>query len=390
MQAGSSLQSCAGIRVLDAATNIAGPYGASLLADLGAEVIKVEPLRGDPMRAYPPRADGTTTQFAAINHDKRYLALDLRTADGQALLHELVGHADVLIQNVRAGHEAALGLDAPACHAANPRLIHATVAAFHPADGDRPGYDMLVQGESGLLDQTGEPDRPPSRIGASAIDHVSGLWLAFAILAALRGPRDHETVRVSMLDAALALLNEKIAAYTVTGEAPQRMGAGTSVTTPHGAFATADGYIVIGAATDEAFRRLATTLGPPLTDERFATQAGRLAQRDELERAVTDALSTQPTESWLATLSGAGIAVGRVSSLPEAVARHRTDSATGMRRHVGSDAIEVVAPPVSFSAERWPPLPLPGAPGRDGEAVLRELGISPDRISALREQGVVG
>jgi len=387
---GSSLRSCAGIRVLDAATNIAGPYGASLLADLGAEVIKVEPLRGDPMRAYPPRADGTTTQFAAVNHGKRYLALDLRTTDGRALLHELVGHADVLIQNVRAGHEAALGLDALACHAANPRLIHATVAAFHPADGDRPGYDILVQGESGLLDQTGEPGRPPSRIGASAIDHVSGLWLAFAVLAALRGPRDSETVRVSMLDAALALLNEKIAAYTVTGEAPRRMGAGTSVTTPHGAFATGDGYIVIGAATDESYRRLATTLGPPLTDERFATQAGRVAHRDELERAVTTALSTHSSEHWLATLSGAGIAVGRVSTLPEAVTRHRTDSATGMRRHVDSEAIEVVAPPVSFSAERWPPLPLPGAPGRDGEAVLRELGIAPDRISALRERGVVG
>ena len=389
VEARSSLRSCAGIRVLDAATNIAGPYGASLLADLGADVIKVEPLRGDPMRAYPPRADGTTTQFAAVNHGKRYLALDLRTPDGRTLLHELVGSADVLIQNARAGHEAALGLDAAACHAANPRLIHATVAAFHPADGDRPGYDMLVQGESGLLDQTGEPDRPPSRIGASAIDHVSGVWLAFAVLAALRGARDRETVRVSMLDAAVALLNEKIAAYAVTGDAPHRMGAGTSVTTPHGAFATADGYIVIGAATDDAFGRLAITLGPPLTDERFATQAGRLSNRDELERAVTTALSARPTEHWLAILSAAGIAAGRVSTLPEAVARHRSDSATGMRRHLDSETVEVVAPAVSFSDERWPALSLPGGPGRDGEEVLREFGIAPARIAALRDRGVV-
>jgi CoA:oxalate CoA-transferase len=385
----SSLKSCAGVRVLDVATNIAGPYAASLLADLGADVIKVEPLRGDPMRAYPPHADGTTTQFAAINHDKRYLALDLRTLEGRELLHELAGHADVLIQNVRAGHEDKLGLDAAACHAASPRLVHATIAAFHPSDGDRPGYDMLVQGESGLLDQTGEPDRPPSRIGASAIDHVSGLWLAFAILAALRGPRDHETVRVSMLDAAAALLNEKIAAYVVTGQAPQRMGAGTSVTTPHGAFATADGYIVIGAATDETFHRLATALGPPLTDERFATQAGRLAHRGGIEAAVTSALTTHSSAHWMATLSAAGVAVGRVATLPEAVERHRAHSATGLRPHIGSDAIEVIAPPVSFSAQPWPALPLPGEPGQDSEAVLTSLGIAPERIADLRERGVV-
>ncbi len=380
----------AGVRVLDAATNIAGPYGASLLADIGAEVIKIEPLAGDPMRAYPPFCDGTTTQFAAVNHSKRYVAIDLRTDGGRALLHELAAGADVLVQNARAGHEAKLGLDAEACHAANPRLIHATVAAFHPADGDRPGYDMIVQGESGLLDQTGEPDRPPSRIGASAIDHVTGLWLAFAVMAALRGPRDRETIRVSMLDVAVGLLNEKASAYLATGEAPQRMGAGTSVTTPHGAFATADGYIVIGAATDAAFLRLARVLGPPLDgNERFVTQAGRLAHREEVESAVTAALSHHTSEHWTEVLSANGLAVGRVASLPEAIERHRGDSNTGLRVVEGSDRIEVLAPAVSFSDERWRPLPLPGATGRDGETVLAAFGVGAERRGELRDQGVI-
>jgi len=360
-----------GIRVLDAATNIAGPYGASLLADLGAEVIKIEPVAGDPMRAYPPACDGTTTQFAAVNHDKRYLTLDLRSEEGRGELHRLVAGADVLVQNARAGHEAKLGLDAESCHDANPRLIHATIAAFHPADGDRPGYDMLVQGESGLLDQTGEPDRPPSRIGASAIDHVTGLWLAFGVLAALRGPRERETVRVSMLDAAVGLLNEKVSATIATGEAPQRMGAGTSVTTPHGAFATADGYIVIGAATDAAFAKLATVLGPPLHgDERFRSQSGRLAHRAEVEGAVTAALAPFGTDHWMSVLGEAGIAAGRVSTLPEAIERHRAFSATGLRSVDGSERIEVVAPAVSFGSHDWPVLPLPGGPGADNEAVL--------------------
>jgi crotonobetainyl-CoA:carnitine CoA-transferase CaiB-like acyl-CoA transferase len=350
----------AGVRVLDAATNIAGPYAASVLADFGAEVIKVEPPNGDPMRAYPPFRDGTTTQFAAVNHAKRYLTLDLRSEAGRAELRELVAGADVLIQNARAGHEAKLGLDAGSCHEVNRRLIHATVAAFHPVDGDRPGYDMLVQGESGLLDQTGEPDRPPSRIGASAIDHATGLWVALGVMAALRGERDREALTVSMLDVAVGLLNEKVSAYIATGEAPQRMGGGTSVTTPHGAFATADGYIVIGAATDAAFSKLARALGPPLEgDERFTTQAGRLAHRQEVEAAVAEALSPHPTNHWLGVLGSAGIAVGRVATLPEAVERHRTDSRTGLRAVEGTE-IEVLAPAVSFGDERWSPLPFPG------------------------------
>jgi crotonobetainyl-CoA:carnitine CoA-transferase CaiB-like acyl-CoA transferase len=379
----------AGVRVLDAATNIAGPYGASLLADIGAEVVKIEPLAGDPMRAYPPFCDGTTTQFAAVNHGKLYMALDLRCDDGRALLHELAASADVLVQNARPGHEAKLGLDAESCHAANPRLIHATVAAFHPADGDRPGYDMLVQGESGLLDQTGEPDRPPSRIGASAIDHVTGLWLAFAVMAALRGPRDRETIRVSMLDVAVGLLNEKASAYIATGEAPQRMGAGTSVTTPHGAFATADGYIVIGAATDAAFSRLARVLGAPLDgDERFLTQAGRLAHREALESAVTAALGEHTSEHWLEVLAANGLAVGRVASLPEAIERHRDHSNTGLRAVEGSDRIEVLAPAASFNGDKWGPLPLPGGPGRDNDAVLAAIGVAPERRAELRDQGV--
>jgi crotonobetainyl-CoA:carnitine CoA-transferase CaiB-like acyl-CoA transferase len=384
------VQALNGIRVLDAATNIAGPYGASLLSDLGADVIKVEPLRGDPMRAYPPAVDGTTTQFAAVNHDKDYVALDLRSPGGRDVLHRLCREADVLVQNMRPGHEAKLGLDAASCHAANPRLVHATVAAFHPADGDRPGYDMLVQGESGLLDQTGEPDRPPSRIGASAIDYVSALWLTIGILGALQGEREREAIRVSMLDAAIGLLNEKVSAFVATGEAPRRMGAGTSVTTPHGAFETADSGIVIGAATDEAFQRLAGTLGPPLDgDERFATQSGRLAHRAEVEGLVTELLGARGADHWIEVLAAAGVAVGRVSPLAEAVARHREASRTGMRAVDGLAGVEVLAPAIAFAHHDWPALARPGAPGRDTDAVLVGLGYDPAEIDALRAAGAI-
>jgi CoA:oxalate CoA-transferase len=378
-----------GIRVLDAATNIAGPYAASTLADFGAEVIKIEPIGGDPMRAYPPKVQDTTTQFAAVNHDKRYVALDLRDPEGRAILHQLARSSDVLIQNVRPGREARLGLAAASCHDANPRLIHATLAAFHPVDGDRPGYDILVQGESGLLHLTGEPDRPPSRLGASVIDHASGVWLALAIVAALAGPRDRTTVRVAMLDVAVALLNEKISAFLTTGEEPTRMGAATSTTTPHGAFATADAHIVIGAASDASFRELARVLGPPIDgDERFATQAGRLAHRAELESQIAAALGRHGAEHWIAALEAVGVPVGRVSTLAESLARHSRDSATGLR-DVDGTGVRVVAPPVVFDDTPWQPLERPGRAGRDSEAVLTEIGIAGETLERLRGHGVV-
>jgi crotonobetainyl-CoA:carnitine CoA-transferase CaiB-like acyl-CoA transferase len=378
------------VRVLDAATNIAGPYAASVLSDFGADVIKVEPIGGDPMRAYPPSVGEITTQWAAVNHDKRYLALDLRQPAGREILGELVRGSDVLIQNVRPGREARLGLDAATCHDANPRLIHATLSAFYPSDGDRPGYDILVQGESGLLHLTGEADRPPSRLGASVIDHVSGLWLALGILAALAGPRERATVRVAMIDVAVALLNEKISAFLATGEEPPRMGAGTTATTPHGAFATNDGYIVIGAATDRTFQALSHALGEhALEDERFATQEGRLQHRDELEAAVAGALALRSTDHWLGVLASAGVPAGRVSSLEESLLRHDHDSHTGLRDVDGS-GIRVVAPPVLLDDDGWAPLTAPGGPGRDADAVLGDLGIGADRVATLRASGVIG
>jgi crotonobetainyl-CoA:carnitine CoA-transferase CaiB-like acyl-CoA transferase len=379
----------AGVRVLDAATNIAGPYAASILADFGADVVKVEPVAGDPMRAYPPSVGEHTTQWAAVNHDKRYLALDLRRPQGREILAELIRGADVLVQNMRPGREARLGLDAASCHDVNPRLVHATLSAFYPADGDRPGYDILVQGESGLLHLTGEPDRPPSRLGASVIDHVSGLWLALGVLAALAGPRERATVQVAMIDVAVALLNEKISAFLATGDEPRRMGAGTTATTPHGAFPTADGYIVIGAATDTTFRALAEALGPPVDgDQRFASQAGRLRHRDELEAAVAQVLRVRDTDHWIAVLEQAGVPVGRVATLKETMLRHERDSATGIRA-VDGTGIRVVAPPLVIEDGGWGALSAPGGPGRDADAVLAELGFSPERVSGLRQAGVI-
>jgi crotonobetainyl-CoA:carnitine CoA-transferase CaiB-like acyl-CoA transferase len=215
------------------------------------------------------------------------------------------------------------------------------------------------------------------------------VWLALAIVAALAGDRDRTTVRVAMLDVAVALLNEKISAFLTTGEEPTRMGAGTSTTTPHGAFPTADAHIVIGAASDASFRELARVLGPPIDgDERFATQAGRLTHRAELESQIVAALAQHGAEHWVAALDAVGVAVGRVSTLAESLARHSRDSATGLRR-VNGTGVRVVAPPVVFNGTPWQPLDCPGEAGRDSDTVLTEIGIDDETLERLRGQGVV-
>ncbi len=381
----------AGVTVIDAGTFLAAPYAAQVLAGFGAEVIKVERLEGDSLRALPPFADGISAGFTSVNASKRSVAIDLGDERGRAVLQDLVRRADVLVHNMRAGRDTAYGLDAQSCHDVNPRLVHGAISAFYAVHGDRPGYDILFQSESGLLDLTGEPDRPPSRIGASAIDHVTGVWMAAGVLAALSGPRDRATVRVSMLDVAVALLSDRISAYTVTGESPTRMGGRTSVTTPLGPFATADAYIVVGAFTDPSFAQLAELLGTPVAgDPRFQSQAGRLAHRDELEGMIENALRARGADEWIALLDRAGVPVARVYTLGEAVARHRELSDTGLRPVRGGDSLEVVAMPVQVQGCGSAPLDLPGPVGADTRAVLVQAGVADGEIDELLAAGVIG
>jgi crotonobetainyl-CoA:carnitine CoA-transferase CaiB-like acyl-CoA transferase len=383
-----------GVRVLDAGLNIAGPYAGSLLADLGADVVKLEPPAGDPARAYPPEVAGTSTLFAAVNHRKRYLSVDLRTAPGREVLQRLVARADVVIQNMRPGKEFALGLDAAACHAVNPRVVHCSVEAFYPDEQSRPGYDLLVQADSGFLHITGEPGGGPVRLPAAIIDHTTGLWTALAAAAALHGDRDRATVRVSMLDVTIGLLNDKISAHMATGEEPVRMGSATSVTTPHGAYPTGDGWVVIGAATDAMFARLARVLdgtgdGGALQDERFTTQRGRLAHRAELDTLITEALRAHDAKHWLRLLSEGDVPAAVVRTLSDAAERHRTLSATGVLQLGDDPRLRVVAPALQIAGHSWQSGEPPGEVGRDTLAVLAELGYAGADIEGLRSAGAL-
>ena len=379
-----------GTVVLDFGMNIAGPYAASILGDFGADVIKIESPAGDSGRSYPPVMNGVSVLFASVNHGKRYLCLDLRHAGAADIVGRLIERADVLIQNLRPRKAVELGIDAATCHDRNPRLVHCSVEAFYPGDGDRPGYDLMVQAESGFLAATGDDAGGPSRTPASVIDHVTSLWVALGAMASLGGYRDRAVVNVTMLDVAMALFNDRASTFVATGESPRRMGSSLATTAPHRSYPTADGDVVVGAANDSLYRKLARLLGPPLEgDDRFDTLPGRLANREELDALVGDALRKETTATWLRRLDDVGVPAASVRQLGEAVERHRTMSATGFHDVPGIPGLSLVAPPVRRDREPWRP-PPPGPIGRDSRAVLRDVvGLDDDAIRTLIDEGVV-
>lgn len=377
-----------GVRVLEFGMNIAAPYGASVLADFGAEVIKVEPLEGDSARHFEPKAGGQSALFAAMNHNRRYLALDLKHPNAHGVIDRLVRRSDVLIQNLRQGRAKALGIDAMSCHAINPRLIHASIEAFYPNEPGRPGWDLMVQAESGMMAMTGEADGPPARTPSAAIDHATGLWTATAILAALAGARDRVVIKVAMLDVALSLLNDRIANFRVDGIEPRRMGSATSVTTAHQAYPTRDGHILIGAANNALFSKLSATLGPPLAgDARFDTHAGRLARRTELNATLCAILARDTTDAWFTRLDAAGVPVAVVRPLASAVERHAAHSATGFA-NLGDSGLSILAPPVQMAGVR-PAAQAPRSIGADSHAILLESGYDEAAVVELRQSGVI-
>ena len=380
----------AGVVVVDFGMNIAGPYAASVLSDFGADVIKVEGPGGDSGRDYPPSPGGVSSLFASVNHGKRYLGLDLRQPGARPVIERLCERSDVVIQNLRPGKAAELGIDAASCHRVNPRLVHCSVEAFYADDGARPGYDLMVQAESGLLGLTGEEHGGPCRTPGSILDHVTSLWVALGAMAALSGKRSCETITVTMLDVAMALLNDRASAFVATGELPRRMGSSLATTTPHRVYPTSDGDLVVGAPNDGLFRKLAALVGPPVEgDDRFADQAGRLAHRGELDGMLERVFRTDTTAAWLQRLDLAGIPAAHVRDLADAVDRHRALSATGFCDLGDIAGLSIVAPPVRIGAEPWQP-PVPGPVGADNRSVLSDvLGFDSFAVDRLAEEGIV-
>ena len=307
-----------GIRVVDLSRVVSGPFCTMSLADMGADVIKIEePGRGDESRAFgPPFLGGESPYFLSINRNKRSCTVNLKCDDGRAILQRLVAQADVLVENFRPGAMARLGLDYAALAPRHPRLVYCSISGFGDSgpDAARPGYDLIVQGESGLMDLTGEADGPPTRIGTSIADLTTGLMAAQGILLALYARQTTargQQVRVAMLDTVVSLLTYNTGNFFATGEAPTRRGNDHPSVVPYQTLRAADGWINLGIANDALWRRYCGAIERPdlRDDPRFATAPERVRHRAHLIPIIESLTAQRSVQDWLDLLGAAGVPV---------------------------------------------------------------------------------
>ncbi|WP_353649291.1 CoA transferase [Nakamurella sp. A5-74] len=399
-----------GIRVLDLTQVLAGPWGTQLLADLGADVIKIEPPGGGDQarRSFISGADtqlgADNAAFRAVNRNKRSVVIDLRSEAGRAVLHRMALGADVVIENFRPGVAERLGIDAATLHCIDPRLIVVSLSGFgtpdHGADdsdlASRPGFDLIAQAMSGLMSVTGTTGGDPVKVGVPITDLTSGMFGVIGLLAALRnrdltGRGDH--VRTSLYQAGLAMLVWESAAYWSTGEEPVPTGSGHRLLSPYEALRTRDNWLVVAANNDKLWRILLQVLdlAPLAGDPRFATNADRLAHRSELAHALEARLITADTAHWTAALISAGVPAAPVRTVGEALADPHTLALqmVGAVDHPLIGTQRVLGVPFRSSAEsRWPGTAAP-AIGAHTREVLLDSGLADVEIDGLVADGVV-
>lgn len=386
-----------GIRILELANFMAGPFCGMLLADLGADVIKVEnPKGGDFTRHAAPFLAGESAGFLAVNRNKRSLAVDLKTTRGRELFLDLVRRSDVVIENLRPGTLDDLGFAYPTLHEANPRVILSSASGFGQSGPykDRAALDLIVQGMSGLMSITGESGRPPVKVGVPITDLAAALFGTYAILAALR-VRDRDGIGqhidVSMLESALALQVWETSGYLATGDVPGPLGSAHRFNAPYQAVRTADGYITIGATTPANWHAFCATLGLERLehDPRFAEVAARRERYVELARLIEAVTLTKPSDHWYRALERAGVPCGVLNSLDQVLADEHVRSRGVVREvtHPTLGSVRVTGSPVRFShtpirVERAGPLL-----GEHTREILGELGVRD--AAALEREGVV-
>jgi CoA:oxalate CoA-transferase len=375
-----------GITVVDLSRILAGPYCTFLMAELGARVIKVEPPgKGDDARAYGPFRGGKSTYFSSVNRGKQSIALDLKAAGDKAIFERLLEKADVLVENFRPGTMEKLGYGWETLHPRYPRLVYAAASGFgHSGPYSRhPAYDMVVQGLGGIMSITGHPGQPPVRIGASIGDLGAGLYTTIGVNAALlHRERTGEATKVDigMFDCQLALLENAIMRYTVTGEIPGPLGARHPSITPFEAFATADGNMIVAAGNDGLFLKLCAALGRPDLAEHadYRTNDLRNSNQAKLKTEIEAVLRRKPTAHWLDLLEKAGIPSGPINNVAQALAHPQVDARNMLVtvEDPASGTLKLAGNPLKFTAFADPPTREPAPDlNADRAAILRELGL---------------
>jgi crotonobetainyl-CoA:carnitine CoA-transferase CaiB-like acyl-CoA transferase len=399
------------IRVLDLSRVLAGPWAGQCLADLGAEVIKIErPGAGDDTRGWgppflktPSGEPGDAAYFAAANRGKRSVTIDIAHADGQALIRRLAAQSDVVIENFKVGGLRKYALDYASLAPDNPRLVYCSITGFGQTGpyADRAGYDFMIQGMGGIMSVTGQPDGTPGaepmKCGVAFADIFTGLYATIAITAALHH-REHtgqcQYIDMALLDSQVAVLANQALNYLASGQAPVRLGNAHPNIVPYQTFATADGHVIIAVGNDRQFGELCRVAGLEslAADPRFRTNRARVANREALVPLIAAAVKTRPTAEWIAALERAGVPCGPINTIDQVFADEHVKTRAlrvDLARPDGT-VVPGVANPIRLSAtpiEYSRPAPALGA---DTDDVLARLDLTADEIRSLRQSGAIG
>jgi formyl-CoA transferase len=389
-----------GIRVLDLTRVLAGPFCSMILGDMGAEVIKLEePGKGDDTRSWPPFVSGEATYFMSVNRNKKSITLNLKSADAKKVFLALVKKSDVILENFRPGTMEKLGLGYATLAKVNPKLIYCAVSGFGESgpEGGKAGYDLIIQGESGLMDITGFADGPPLKMGTSIADLVSGMSAAHGVTLALLArakTKRGQKVEVGMLDTMAALLTYQAGIYWGTGNRPGRRGNAHPSIVPYEVFKASDAYLTLGVANNSLWERTCAAMErPDLTkDPRFATDAARVENRATLVPLLNEILGERSAEEWTKRLDAVGVPAGRIRTVPE-VCESEHLKARGMIKkltHPKAGAITVFGVPIKLHGTPGEVKTPPPTLGQHTDQVLKSLlKLTQAQVRKLRADGAV-